>query len=136
MKTDIVEDLRMQRDSFHWRAADEIERLRAENEKLRAAADDDALTVSYELGYACGRDMARAEIDALRAALQPFAVSEDVIERWFGYEDEPDGVCDSTSIIANCVFVGHLRAAAKALGSSQVILDNSKAAALREAGDE
>ena len=47
-------------------AANEIERLRAENEKLRDAYDTDALTISYNLGYTCGKDIAKDEIEKLR----------------------------------------------------------------------
>jgi hypothetical protein len=46
-------------------AADEITRLRAENEKLRDAYDTDALTISYNLGYTCGKDIAKDEIEKL-----------------------------------------------------------------------
>ena len=56
------------------------EELKSENEKLRDAYDTDALTISYNLGYTCGKDIAkdeierlRAENEKLRAALKPFA---------------------------------------------------------------
>lgn len=48
-------------------AIDEVVRLRAENEKLRDAYDTDALTISYNLGYTCGKDMAKDEIERLCA---------------------------------------------------------------------
>ena len=58
----------------------EITNLRIENEKLRDAYDTDALTISYNLGYTCGKDIAKDEIERLRAeneklreALKPFA---------------------------------------------------------------
>ena len=60
-----VEDMR----SRLHKQADEIERLRAENEKLRDAYDTDALTISYNLGYTCGKDIAKDEIEKLRKAL-------------------------------------------------------------------
>jgi hypothetical protein len=55
--------------NLYYDAAHEIERLRAENEKLRDAYDTDALTISYNLGYTCGKDIAKDEIEKLRKAL-------------------------------------------------------------------
>lgn len=67
--TDIVERLREGEGVDGWwfraEAANEIERLRAENEKLRDAYDTDALTISYNLGYTCGKDIAKDEIEKL-----------------------------------------------------------------------
>ena len=51
--------------NLYYDAAHEIERLRAENEKLRDAYDTDALTISYNLGYTCGKDIAKDEIEKL-----------------------------------------------------------------------
>jgi hypothetical protein len=59
-------------------AADEITRLRAENEKLRDAYDTDALTISYNLGYTCGKDIAKDEIEKLH---REAAIRIDQIER-------------------------------------------------------
>ena len=59
-------------------AANEIERLRAENEKLRDAYDTDALTISYNLGYTCGKDIAKDEIEKLH---REAAIRIDQIER-------------------------------------------------------
>ena len=59
-------------------AADEILRLRAENEKLRDAYDTDALTISYNLGYTCGKDIAKDEIEKLN---REAAIRIDQIER-------------------------------------------------------
>ena len=44
-----------------------INELCAENEKLRDAYDTDALTISYNLGYTCGKDIEKDEIERLRA---------------------------------------------------------------------
>jgi len=69
-----VEDMRAK---LH-KTADEIERLRAENEKLRDAYDTDALTISYNLGYTCGKDIAKDEIEKLN---REAAIRIDQIER-------------------------------------------------------
>ena len=69
-----VEDMRQK---LH-KQADEIERLRAENEKLRDAYDTDALTISYNLGYTCGKDIAKDEIEKLH---REAAIRIDQIER-------------------------------------------------------
>lgn len=69
-----VEDMR----SKLHKQADEIERLRAENEKLRDAYDTDALTISYNLGYTCGKDIAKDEIEKLH---REAAIRIDQIER-------------------------------------------------------
>lgn len=43
-----------------WRQMEfEIERLRKENEQLRDAYDTEALLISYNLGYACGKDITK-----------------------------------------------------------------------------
>ena len=57
---------------------EENERLRAENEKLRDAYDTDALTISYNLGYTCGKDIAKDEIEKLH---REAAIRIDQIER-------------------------------------------------------
>lgn len=49
---------------------DEIERLRKENEQLRDAYDTEALLISYNLGYACGKDITKDEIERLRGLLR------------------------------------------------------------------
>ena len=113
------------------------EELKSENEKLRDAYDTDALTISYNLGYTCGKDIAKDEIERLRKenerledtriefigminklidervkmrkALNPFAYYASQI---------PDDVSDTASASGT---VGDLRAAA---------------AAIRESGDE
>ena len=59
-------------------AANEIERLRKENEQLRDAYDTDALTISYNLGYTCGKDIAKDEIEKLH---REAAIRLDQIER-------------------------------------------------------
>ena len=41
--------------------------LRTENERLRDAYDTDALTISYNLGYTCGKDIAKDEVERLLA---------------------------------------------------------------------
>lgn len=38
---------------------DEITRLRKENEQLRDSYDTEALLISYNLGYACGKDITK-----------------------------------------------------------------------------
>ena len=81
--TDIVERLREGEGVDGWwfvmaEAANEIERLRAENEKLRDAYDTDALTISYNLGYTCGKDIAKDEIEKLH---REAAIRIDQIER-------------------------------------------------------
>ena len=42
--------------------------LRTENEKLRDAYDTDALTISYNLGYSCGKDIAKDRIESAEEA--------------------------------------------------------------------
>ena len=110
------------------------EELKSENEKLRDAYDTDALTISYNLGYTCGKDIAKDEIERLRKenerledtriefigminklidervkmrkALNPFAYYASQI---------PDDVSDTASASGT---VGDLRAAAAALKES------------------
>ena len=88
--------------------------LRTENERLRDAYDTDALTISYNLGYTCGKDIAKDEVERLlaeneklREALKPFAYYALQI---------PDDISDTCSASGT---VGDLRVAAAALKETE-----------------
>lgn len=55
-----------------------------------------------------------ARIAELEAALKPFAVQEQKIERWYGTDEEPI-VDDDTRVFGSQITVGDLRAARAAL---------------------